>query len=440
MQPGTYYLRSFGCQMNDHDSERIAGLLEEMGLSRRESPEEAGLLVYNTCSIREKADTRLAGHLGTADRLKKEDTGRLVVVTGCLAQSRRKEFLSDFPFVDVLVGPQSLHELPSLIERRRSEGAPMGAFQDRTTRWSADLPRSRQAGPSAWIQITAGCSNYCSYCIVPYVRGPEASRPAGEILAEVQSLAAAGVREFTFLGQNVNAYGKEPGFGGRERLVDILERSCAIPGVERVRFMTSHPKDVSEDLISLMSRPNQVCEHLHLPVQSGSDDILAAMRRGYGRSLYLELVRRLRAAVPNLVLTTDLIVGFPGETEADFVDTLSLVEECRFDSAFTFVYSPRRQTKAALLPGRLEAEVAQERMERLVSLVQRLGREQNEAMVGMTVGVMVERVSRQASGEVMGRTRGHKPVNFSSSAEPGSLVNVELLAATSTSFRGREAL
>ena len=216
MQPGTYYLRSFGCQMNDHDSERIAGLLEEMGLARCPSPEDAGLLVYNTCSIREKADTRLAGHLGSAARLKKEDGARLVVVAGCLAQSRREEFLTEFPFVDVLVGPQSLHELPALLRQRRATGKPVGAFRENTSRWSADLPRTRLTGPSAWVQIVAGCSNYCAYCIVPHVRGSEASRPAADILVEVARLVAAGAREVTFLGQNINAYGKEPGFAGKE--------------------------------------------------------------------------------------------------------------------------------------------------------------------------------------------------------------------------------
>lgn len=436
--PGTYYLRSFGCQMNDHDAERIAGLLEEMGLSRLESPDRAGLIVYNTCSIREKADTRLAGHLGTAARLKKQDPDRLVVVAGCLAQSRRERLLSDFPFVDVLVGPQSLQELPALIERRRAEGKATGAFQERTTRWSADLPRARVAGPAAWVQITAGCTNFCSYCIVPYVRGPEASRPAAEILAEVERLVEDGVREVTFLGQNVNAYGREAGFAGEETFAGLLEKACLIAGLERLRFMTSHPKDVSEELIALMAAPNQVCEHLHLPVQSGSDAILKAMRRGYTRAGYLDLVRRLREAVPGLVLTTDLIVGFPGETEADFEDTLSLVEECRFDAAFTFIYSPRAQTAAARLPGRLAPEVARGRLERLVDLVQRLGRERNEAMLGRTVEVLVERASRHAGREVMGRTRGHKPVNFVSGAAPGSLVMVQLLEATSTSFRGRE--
>jgi tRNA-2-methylthio-N6-dimethylallyladenosine synthase len=288
------------------------------------------------------------------------------------------------------------------------------------------------------VQITAGCSNYCTYCIVPYVRGPEASRPAEKILAEVAGLVAGGARQITFLGQNVNAYGKEPGFAGQGSFADLLRDACGVRGVERIRFMTSHPKDMSAELIGLLAGENQVCEHLHLPVQSGSDRILAAMRRGYHRGEYLDLVGRLRAAVPGLALTTDLIVGFPGETEADFLDTLSLVEESRFDAAFTFVYSPRRQTEAALLPGRVGAEVAQDRMTRLVDLVQRVGREHNEMMLGTVVEVMVERVSRNSGGEVMGRTRGHKPVNFASTALPGAFAQVQLLEATSTSFRGRE--
>ena len=362
-----------------------------------------------------------------------------MVVAGCLAQSRKEGFFSDFPFVDVLVGPQSLHDLPVLLERRRATARPVGAFQETTTGWSADLPRSRVSGPSAWVQIVAGCSNFCSYCIVPYVRGPEASRPAVDILGEVRSLVADGVRQVTFLGQNVNAYGKEPGFPGRETFADLLEAACSVRGVERIRFMTSHPKDVSQALIEVMAADNQVCEHLHLPVQSGSDRILAAMRRGYDRQGYLDLVRRLRTAVPALALTTDLIVGFPGETEADFAETLSLVEECGFDGAFTFVYSPRGQTEAARLSGRVAPEVAEARMRRLVDLVQRLGRERNQALLGRKVEVMVERASRQSTGEVMGRTRGHKPVNFRSEATPGTLVMVELLEATSTSFRGREA-
>jgi tRNA-2-methylthio-N6-dimethylallyladenosine synthase len=440
MRPRSYYLRSFGCQMNEHDSERIAGLLEEMGLAAAVAPEDADLLVYNTCSIREKADTRLAGHLGTASRLKKEKPSRLVVVAGCLAQSRRAEFFADFPFVDILVGPQSLHELPALVEQRLADGVGVGAYAETTTRWSAELPRVRVSGPCAWAQIVAGCSNYCTYCIVPSVRGPEASRPAADIIAEVESLAGSGVREITLLGQNVNAYGREAGFAGTETFADLLRAACGVGGIERVRFMTSHPKDMSADLIDVIAAPNQVCEHVHLPVQSGSDRILAAMNRRYDRAAYVDLVGRLRRSVPDLTLTTDLIVGFPGETEEDFRQTLSLVQECCFDGAFTFIFSPRRGTAAAALPGRLQAGAAEERMTRLVEVVQRLGRERNQAMTGRTVEVMVERASKHAAGEVMGRTRGHKPVNFASTAAPGDLLLVELLEATSTSFRGREVL
>lgn len=434
----TYYLRTFGCQMNDHDSERIAGLLEQQGLVRVSRPEEAQVIVFNTCSIREKADRRLAAHLQAASRLKAVNPTRLVVVAGCLAQSRRELLLEDFPFVDVLVGPQSLHELPALLERRVQEGRAVGAFQEFTTRWSAELPRARVEGPSAWVQITAGCTNFCSYCIVPYVRGPEASRPLEDILAEVSDLVEQGVREVVFLGQNVNAYGKEPSFRGRASFADLLREACRISGLKRIRFMTSHPKDVSEELIGVMAEPNQVCEHLHLPAQSGSDAVLTAMRRGYNRASYIELVRRVRETVPGVAITTDLIVGFPGETEEDFAQTLSLVEECEFDGAFTFIYSPRPHTAAAKLPNRVSREVAQQRMQRLVELVQRTARRRNEALLGKVVEVMVEGPSRQCSRELMGRTRTYKPVNFVSSARPGDLVMVELLEATSASFRGRQ--
>jgi tRNA-2-methylthio-N6-dimethylallyladenosine synthase len=424
--------------MNDHDAERIAGLLEEMGLVGTASPESADVLVFNTCSIREKADTRLAGHLGTAARLKKSGSAQMVVVTGCLAQSRREDLLDDFPCVDVLVGPQSLHELPNLIERSLVSGRKVGAFQEETTRWSADLPRKRVSGPTAWVQIVAGCSNFCSYCIVPHVRGPEASRPVEDILAEVAALVDSGVRQVTLLGQNVNAYGQEPDFDGTQSFAELLVAVGAIPGIERIRFMTSHPKDMSDELISVLAGENAVCEHLHLPVQSGSDRILEAMRRGYDRAHYLDLVRRVRARVPGIALTTDIIVGFPGETEEDFADTLSLVDECGFDGAFTFIYSPRRQTEAARLPGRIDGPTAEARMARLVDAVQRWGRIRNEALVGQTVEVMVERPSRHRPGDVMGRTRSNKPVNFPSAAHPGDLVMVEVLEATSTSLRGRQ--
>jgi len=424
--------------MNDHDSERIAGMLQHMGMTRCDTPQEASVIVYNTCSIREKADSRLAGHLGHIGRLKREDPSRVVVLAGCLPQSRRQELLSDFPFVDVLVGPQSLHQLPDLLSEVAETGQPAGVFEETTTRWSADLPRVRECNPCAWVQITAGCSNFCSYCIVPYVRGPEASREAGDVVGEIAALARSGVCEVTLLGQNVNAYGKEPGFSGDETFADLLAATCEVEGIERVRFMTSHPKDVSRELIDVMARPNQVCEHVHLPVQSGSDRILEAMRRVYDRQTYLDLVRDWRRAVQGLSITTDLIVGFPGETERDFEETVELVEECSFDAAFTFIYSPRRGTEAAKLKDRVTTGEATRRLERLVEVVQRTGRANNERLVGESAEVLVEGPSRRGGGEMTGKTRSYKTVNFASGARPGELVTVELVSATSTSFIGRE--
>jgi tRNA-2-methylthio-N6-dimethylallyladenosine synthase len=456
--PQTYYLRSFGCQMNDHDSERIAGMLEALGMRRVDGLEEAGAVVFNTCSIREKADNRLLGHLGGAKRLKSEHPERLIIVAGCLAQSRQQGFFADYPFVDVLVGPQSLHELPLLLQERLETGRRTGAFQPNSTRWSAELPRVRRAGPLASVQIMTGCTNFCSYCIVPFVRGPEASRKARDVVEEAKGLAAEGVREIMLLGQNVNAYGGEAGFAGTEDFPSLLDGLASIPGVERLRFMTSHPKDMSDRLIGAMADLPPVCEHLHLPVQSGSDRILALMRRDYTRARYTDLVARLRAAVPDLALTTDLIVGFPSETEDDFRETLDLVHDCEFDAAFTFVYSARPDTRAASLPGRPAAEVAEERMRRLVELVQSQGLRKNRAWLGRTVEVLVEGTSKYDRSAAMGRTRGHKIVNIRplgsgsdagagpqmgsgprSEPRPGDLVDVVLEDCTSTSFRGRLA-
>ena len=376
-------------------------MLEEMGLTRAASPEEAGLLVYNTCSIREKADTRLAGHLGLAARLKKEDSAGWWWWPVAWPRAGGRSSWPISPSSTCWSVRRACTNCPPCWSGAGLTGRRWAPSRRRPAGGAPICPAPASAGPSAWVQIMAGCSNFCSYCIVPYVRGPEASRPAAEILAEVARLAAAGVREVTFLGQNVNAYGKEPGSRGGRRSPIFWTKSCSVPGVERIRFMTSHPKDVSDALIDVMARPNQVCEHLHLPVQSGSDRILAAMRRGYDRQGYLDLVRRLRDAVPGLALTTDLIVGFPGETEADFADTLSLVEECRLRRSLHLRLFAAPADRGRRLPGRLAPEVAEERMRRLVELVQRLGRERNEALVGRTVEVMVERASRQKSG------RGH---------------------------------
>lgn len=432
----TFYLRTFGCQMNEHDSERIAGVLEGMGYLQVSEPEEGQLLVYNTCSIREKADTRLLGHLGGARRLKAEEPERVVIVAGCLAQSRRDSFFAEHPYVDILVGPQSLHLLPALVEERQAGGPRGGAYEESTTHWSAELPRARRRGPAGWLQIMAGCSNFCSYCIVPYVRGPEASRPPGDIVAEARTLVHDGVKELTLLGQNVNAYGLEPGFADHLDFPGLLETLSGLEGLERIRFMTSHPKDVSPDLIKAMATLRPVCEHLHLPVQSGSDRMLAAMRRGYDAATYLDLVACLRRAIPGLALTTDLIVGFPGETDEDFQATLDLVEEVGFDAAFTFQYSPRLQTEAADLPDRVPPDVLESRMRRLIDLTQTWGRSRNESLVGSTLEVLVEGRSRRDPESVMGRARSHKTVNFRSDAVVGDLVWVTIESASSTSLQG----
>jgi tRNA-2-methylthio-N6-dimethylallyladenosine synthase len=443
----TYYLRSFGCQMNEHDAERIRYALEAEGLSPVAEPDAAGVLVYNTCTVRKSADERLAGHLGEAARLKRADPSRVVLVTGCLPQAEQEAFFSRFPFVDGALGPQNLHRLPELlraaVELAGSAGGPSGrpSFFADEAQLSGDLPARRARPYQAWVQVMSGCANFCSYCIVPYVRGPERSRDANAVLAEVQALAADGVREITLLGQNVNAYGLDLRRAGRPDaagFASLLRLLDAEGGVARLRFMTSHPKDLSDDLVAAVAELPSVCEHVHLPLQSGSDTILRAMRRGYTADAFLELVGRLRAAVPDVSITTDLIAGFPGESEEDFAATLDAVRAARFDGAFTFVFSPREGTAAAGLPGQVPPEVRRERVERLIALTQSLALAANRAWVGRRADVLVEGPSRHGDG-LRGRTRQNVTVNFAGAARPGAIVEVEIEAATSTTLRGRTA-
>jgi tRNA-2-methylthio-N6-dimethylallyladenosine synthase len=438
----TYYLRSFGCQMNDHDAERIRALLEAEGLERADGPDGADVLVYNTCTVRKSADERLAGHLGTAARLKREDAGRVVLVTGCLPQAEQADLFRRFPFVDGALGPQNLHRLPELLAAAVGPVQPVhrppGYFADGPV-MSGDLPARRERPFQAWVQIMSGCTNSCSYCIVPQVRGPERSRDLGTVVTEVRDLVADGVREVTLLGQNVNAYGLDLRREGRDGAPDfpaLLRVLDAVPGLDRIRFMTSHPKDLSDGLIRAVAELPGVCEHVHLPAQAGSDRVLAAMNRGYTAAGYLERVRALRAAVPDVSLTTDLIAGFPGEREADFAQTLELVREARFDAAFTFVFSPRRGTAAAELPGQVDAAVKRERVERLIALTQELGLEARQRWVGRRAEVLVEGPSRDGRG-LRGRTRQNVTANVSGAPGPGAIVEIEVTGATSTTLRGR---
>jgi tRNA-2-methylthio-N6-dimethylallyladenosine synthase len=431
-----YHVTTFGCQMNAHDSERIKGMLEELGLGEADSPESADVLVFNTCTIREKPDQRLAAHLGDAKALKARDPDRVVAVGGCYAEAQRERIFELFPFVDVAFGPGSISHLGEWLGAG-GLGVPRGRFGTGAERsFAAELPGHRERGYQAWVQVSMGCNSVCAYCIVPAVRGRETSRRPGAILAEVTHLADAGVREITLLGQNVNSYGRDLLPEVRTDFADLLRACDAIPGIDRIRFTSPHPKDFREPVLRAMAECEAVCEHAHLPLQSGSSRVLKRMRRTYTRERYLGLAERLRAAIPDLALTTDLIVGFPGETEEDFGETLEVVEEVGFDGAYTFVFSPRQGTEAAAMPNHVPDEVKRDRIERLVEVTQRVALEQNRARIGRVEEVLVEGPSRTDPSLLRGRTRRNTTVNFAGVAPPGALVDVLIEEATSTTLRG----
>ena len=429
-----YHVTTFGCQMNAHDSERIKGALEELGLGEAVDPDEADVLVFNTCTIREKPDQRFAAHMGNAARRKRERPETVVAVGGCYAEAQRERIFDLYPHVDVAFGPGTISHLRDWLGAG-GEGVARGSFGTAAERkFAAGLPMRRERRFQAWVQVSMGCNSVCSYCIVPAVRGREISRRPGEILAEIEHLANEGVREVTLLGQNVNSYGRDIGSG----FAELLREADRIDGIDRIRFTSPHPKDFRRDVIEAMSECAAVCEHAHLPLQSGSTRVLKAMRRTYTRERYLRLVAELRDAIPDLALTTDIIVGFPGETDADFAETLEVVEEVGFDSAFTFVYSPRAGTEAAAMSDQVPDEIKRERIERLVDVVQRCAAERNKARVGSVEEVLVEGHSRTEPDLLRGRTRRNTTVNFAGDAEPGQLVAVRIENATSTTLAGAQ--
>jgi tRNA-2-methylthio-N6-dimethylallyladenosine synthase len=432
-----YHVTTFGCQMNAHDSERIKGMLESLGLGEALSQDEADVIVFNTCTVREKPDQRFAAHLAQAAALKRRDPERIIAVGGCYAEAQRERIFELYPYVDVAFGPGSIPHLADWIGAG-GDGVARGRFAE-WRHFAGELPSRRERRFQAWVQISMGCNSVCSYCIVPAVRGREQSRRPGEIVAEVTHLAEDGVREVTLLGQNVNSWGRDLLPGIRTEFGELLRAVDAVPGIERIRFTSPHPKDFREPVIRAMSECDAVCEHTHLPLQSGSSRVLKRMRRTYGRERYLALVERMRAAIPDLALTTDVIVGFPGETEADFRETLEVVEEVRYDGAFTFVFSPRAGTEAATMPDQVSEDVKRERIERLVEVVQRIARERNEERVGGVEEVLVEGPSRTDPELLRGRTRRNTTVNFRGDARPGELVPVRIEGATSTTLRGTEA-
>jgi tRNA-2-methylthio-N6-dimethylallyladenosine synthase len=430
----SYHVTTFGCQMNAHDSERIKGMLEELGLGEAREQGEADVLVFNTCTIREKPDQRFAAHLAQARALKEREPEKVIAVGGCYAEAQRERLFSLYPYVDVAFGPGSIPHLGEWLGAG-GEGVARGSFGISDERaFAGRLPLHRERRFQAWVQISMGCNSVCSYCIVPSVRGREVSRRPGEILAEVEGLAHAGVKELTLLGQNVNSYGRDIGSSFEELL-----RVCdGVEGIERVRFTSPHPKDFRAPVIAAMAECASVCEHAHLPLQSGSTRVLKAMRRTYSRERYLRLVDELRGAIPDLALTTDLIVGFPGESEAEFEETVTAVEEVGYDGAFTFVYSPRQGTEAAAMPGQLAEELKRERIERLIEVVQRVAEARNRQRVGHVEEVLVEGPSRTDAKVLRGRTRRNTTVNFTGTAAAGELVPVTIEGATSTTLKGTQ--
>jgi tRNA-2-methylthio-N6-dimethylallyladenosine synthase len=432
----TYHLTTFGCQMNEHDSERMKGMLESLGY--REVADRAGaeLILFNTCSIREKADNRLVGHLGEAKRLKAEHPERVIGIGGCWSQSMKERVFEQFPFVDVAFGPGQVHRLAEFLTSDSLTAQGYFEFEG----FTGHLPMRRERQFQAWVQISVGCNCACSYCIVPSTRGREVSRPAAEIVAEVERLAADGVREVTLLGQNVCSYGRDLPRGAKTTFAELLSMVDAVDGMERIRYTSPHPKDIREDVIRAHVELASVCEHIHLPLQSGSSRILKAMRRTYDRGRYLDRVAMIRELVPDCAITTDIIVGFPGETDADFAETMEVVDEVRYDSAFTFIFSPRRGTLAAELDDLVSHDAKRERMEQLVEAVQRHATERAQRFVGRTMDVLVEGPSRTDPSKLRGRIRHNKTVNFPGVAAAGDLTEVEIASATSTTLAGDERL
>jgi tRNA-2-methylthio-N6-dimethylallyladenosine synthase len=427
---GRYLIRTFGCQMNEHDSERIAGMLRADGMTPTSDASGARVVVLNTCAIRENADNKLYGNLGHLKPVKDRHPELKIVVSGCLAQKDQGAIQERAPWVDVVVGTHALPHLLELLRRSEDEGPQMDV-REHTEVFPSALPASRGDAFRAWVSISPGCDNGCTFCIVPLVRGPQRSRPVGEILAEVQGLARGGVVEVTLLGQNVNTYGRDatdPGSGPRPRFAELLRAVGAVEGIRRVRFTSPHPHDFTPDVIEAMTETPSVCEHIHFPMQSGSDRVLRAMRRSYRRDRYLGWLDRIRTAIPDVGVSTDVIVGFPGEQEQDFLDTLDVVRRARFDSAYTFQYSPRPGTRAASFPDQIPKEVVQERFDRLVELQRAISLERAREQIGAVVEVLVEGGDRKGRS-TQSRTRTNRIVHVSESLEPGTFTHARIVEA-----------
>lgn len=434
-QMGKYYTITYGCQMNEYDSEVLSGHLESLGYRPAEEMEEAEVLVINTCAVRQKAEEKVFSFLGKLRPLKEENPGMLMVLWGCMVQqeSVAQKVRQRYPFIDLVCGPHALGRFPELLEKARYSSKPVLQLEEYGER--ENLPVKRKHGILAWVPISHGCDNFCSYCIVPYVRGREKSRRPENILQEIKQLAREGFQEVTLLGQNVNSYGKD-----LEEGIDfayLLELADNIEGLQRIRFMTSHPRDFTEDVIGVIEKGAKICEHFHLPLQAGSNKVLQKMNRGYTREDYLRLTSRIKDLIPQSSITTDIIVGFPGETEEDFEQTIDIIRNVRFDAAFTFVYSPRKGTRASHMEDQLSHETKKARIVELNRLQNQISLEKNAELVGSSREVLVEGRSKTDPQVYTGRTRTNKIVHFPSPEElTGALVQVEIKEAKPWTLSG----
>ncbi|MFQ6881815.1 tRNA (N6-isopentenyl adenosine(37)-C2)-methylthiotransferase MiaB [Clostridium sp.] len=432
-----YYIETWGCQMNEEDSEKLSGMLKRIGYTRTENKEEAGIILFNTCCVRENAENKVFGNLGALKKLKKKNPDLIIGICGCMMQQEgmADRILKEFPYVNIIFGTHNAYKFPEYLNRVRTEGVQIKEIFNKETDIVEGLPIDRESSVKAFVTIMYGCNNFCTYCIVPYVRGRERSRKPEDILKEIRELVAQGYKEITLLGQNVNSYGK-----GLEEDVDfakLLRMINEIEGLERVRFMTSHPKDLTVDVIMAIKECDKLCEQIHLPVQSGSNSILKKMNRHYTREYYLDLVKKIKEEIPGVTLTTDIIVGFPGETEEDFQETLELVKEVGYSSAFTFIYSRRNNTPADMMLNQVSEEDKHHRFNRLVAAVNERVIAQNKAEEGNILEVLVEGNSKNDAEKLTGRTRTGRLVNFTSEGiNAGDIVNVKITRAQNFSLIG----
>ena len=431
-----YTIITYGCQMNHHDSEKISYLLENLGYEKENDIEKSDFIIYNTCLVRENAELKVYGQLGALKNLKRKKPEMIIAVCGCMMQTgdARATIISKYKHVDIIFGTKNISRLPSLISRHRSTGEVIVDIEEEDI-LDDDTPINREHPFIAYVNIMTGCNNYCTFCIVPYARGKEISRTPESIITEIKELANKGYKEITLLGQNVNSYGKT--LRPKVSFPELLKMVNEVDGIERIRFLTSHPKDCSDELIEAIANLDKVCENIHLPFQSGSNRILKDMHRVYTREHYLDLIRKLKEKVPNITLSTDIIVGFPGETEEDFNDTLSLVENVEYDQGFTFLYSIRKGTKAAEMNEQIPHDIKQERFQRLIDTMYDIFYKKNKECVGKTYEVLVEGISKNNSEILTGRTRGYKLVHFKGGKRNiGQLVNVKITGHNSFALEG----